>query len=181
MSWLKKNWSNVLFGILIVLLLIPQTGEPIKVFVNRLIAFSPSVEDESDREVFQNYNWNLEDMKGVSIDFNEFKGKKILVNFWATWCPPCIAEMPSMQSLYDDYKNEVVFVFVTNDSDEEISKFIQKHGYTFPIYHSLSEVPTELDTKTLPTTYLINENGEIIIDRTGTADWNSTKVRELLD
>ena len=181
MSWLKKNWSNVLFGVLIVLLLIPQTGKPIKVFVNRLIAFSPSVEDESDREVLQNYNWNLVDLKGVSVGFNEFKGKKILVNFWATWCPPCIAEMPSMQALYDDYKDDVVFVFVTNDSREEIVKFTTEHDYTFPIYQSISKVPSALETGTLPTTYLINEEGEIVIDKTGAADWNSAKVRSLLD
>lgn len=179
--WIKKNWSNILFGIFIVLLFVPQTGKPIKVFVNRLLAFSPGVESEDDRIVLQNYNWKLQDMNGQIVDFNSFKGKKVLVNFWATWCPPCIAEMPSMQALYNDYKDKAVFIFVTNDERAVIDKFIKKYGYTFPIYQAVSAAPSELETNALPTTYLIDENGKILIDKTGAADWNSETVRELLD
>lgn len=180
-NWIKQNWSNILFGVFIILILVPQTGKPIKVFVNRLIAFSPSVENEADREVLVDYNWNLRAMNGEAVDFNSFNDKKILVNFWATWCPPCIAEMPSMQALYDDYKGKAVFVFVTNDDKAAIDKFIKKHNYTFPIYQAVSSAPLLLETSTLPTTYLINEKGEILIDKTGAADWNSDKVRALLD
>ena len=181
MNFIKKHWSNILFGVLIVLLFIPQTGRPIRVFVNRLFAFSPSIESEGKRDQLDNYNWNLVDMEGKRVDFNQFKGKKILINFWATWCPPCIAEMPSMQALYDDYEDKVVFLFITNDEDAAISKFLSKHEYTFPIYREGSEAPKLLHTNSLPTTYLINETGEIVIDKTGAADWNTEKVRALLD
>lgn len=180
-NWIKKNWSNILFGIFIVLLLVPQTGTPIKVFVNRLLAFSPGVESADDRVVLQEYNWQLQDMDGQVVDFKSFKDKKILVNFWATWCPPCIAEMPSMQALYEDYSDKVAFVFVTNDDRAVVAKFINKNGYTFPIYQAVSAAPSELESDALPTTYLINEKGEILIDKTGAANWNSKSVRELLN
>lgn len=180
-NWITKNWSNILFGLFILLLLIPQTGTPIKVFVNRLLAFSPGVESAEDRIVLQDYNWKLQDMHGQIVDFSDFKGKKVFVNFWATWCPPCIAEMPSMQALYADYQDKAVFVFVTNDDEVIVENFIDKYGYTFPIYKVVSAAPSELETDVLPTTYLINEKGEILIDKTGVADWNSKSVRELLD
>jgi thiol-disulfide isomerase/thioredoxin len=180
-NWIKKNWSNILFGVLIVLLLVPQTGRPIKVFVNRLLAFSPGVESADDIETLQDYNWKLRDLQGQLIDFKTFKGKKIVVNYWATWCPPCIAEMPSMQALHDDYKDKVAFVFVTNDDEDAIRKFMAKHDYTLPIYRAESDAPRLLETNSLPTTYLINETGEILINKTGAADWNSAEVRGLLD
>ena len=181
MNFVKKHWSNILFGVLIVLLFIPQTGRPIKVFINRLFAFSPSVESVDERVKLESYNWELVDLNGNSVDFNDFKGKKILVNFWATWCPPCIAEMPSLQALYSDYKNKVVFLFVTNEDDAAISKFLSKNNYDIPIYRRISTPPKAIQTNSLPSTFLINEAGEIVIDKTGAADWNTDKVRALLD
>ncbi len=181
MKFIKKHWSNILFGVLIVLLFIPQSGRPIRVFVNRLFAFSPSIESNEDRDKLDTYNWKLVDLSGNQVDFNDFKGKKIVVNFWATWCPPCIAEMPSMQALYADYQDKVVFLFVTNDDNAAITKFLSKNNFDIPIYREVTAAPAVLQTNSLPTTYLINESGEIVINKTGAADWNTTKVRALLD
>ncbi|AWV97068.1 TlpA family protein disulfide reductase [Arcticibacterium luteifluviistationis] len=181
MNWIKKNYGNVLWGLFIVLLFIPQTGTPIKVFINRLIAFSPSVEAVEDRKTLEDYQWQLRDLDGRVVNFQEFKGKKVVVNFWATWCPPCIAEMPSMQALYNDYKDKAVFVFVTNDDREAIDKFISKRHFQIPIYQALSSAPALLEGNSLPTTYLIDESGAILIEKTGAADWNSDKVRALLE
>ena len=181
MNFIQKNWSNILFGIFILLLFIPQTGKPIRVFVNRLLAFSPGIEAEGKRDVLTDYNWNLTDLQGNTVDFNQFKGKKIVVNFWATWCPPCVAEMPSMQELYSDYKDKVVFLFITNDDNEALQKFKEKYNYDIPVYREKSRTPALLQSNSLPTTYVINEKGEIVIDKTGAADWNSGKVRALLE
>lgn len=181
MNWIKKNWSTILLGTFISLLLIPQTGVPIKVFINRVIAFSPEVKNVNDRIVLQDFNWNLVDLNGKVLNLKEFQGKKVLINFWATWCPPCIAEMPSMQALYEDYNDKAVFIFVTNDERASIDKFIAKHHYTFPIYQPLSPAPTLLEGNSLPTTYLIDESGNILIKKTGSANWNSKKVRDLLE
>lgn len=146
-----------------------------------MLAFSPGITDADERKVLSSYDWQLADMQGNRVDFNAFKGKKIVINFWATWCPPCVAEMPSMQALYDDYGDQVVFIFVTNEDKATVSTFLQKNDYTFPVYQPRSIAPAELQSKALPTTYLISEKGEIVIHKTGAADWNTEKVRGLLE
>lgn len=181
MKFIKKHWSNILFGVFVVLLFVPQTGKPIRVFMSRTLAFSPSVANEERRDKLTDYDWELVDMNGKSVNLSSYKGKKIVLNFWATWCPPCIAEMPSMQALYNDYKGRAVFLFVTNDGSEAIQKFMTKGSYTLPIYNELSAAPDLLQTTTLPTTYVIDEKGEILINKTGAADWNSATVRTLLN
>jgi thiol-disulfide isomerase/thioredoxin len=154
---------------------------PIQVFVQRLISFSPSEKSENDRETLQDYNWNLLQLNSEEINFSQSEGKVVIVNFWATWCPPCVAEMPSFQKLYDDYGDKVAFYFVTSEKPEKIEKFMEKNGYTLPIFRQIFDAPKELQSQVLPTSYLISKSGEIIIDEEGASDWNSSKIRKLLD
>lgn len=179
--FLKKHWSNILFVAFLALLVIPQTRMPIQVFVQRLISFSPSEKSEEEREILQDYSWNLQQLNGEEINFSQSKGKVILVNFWATWCPPCVAEMPSFQKLSDAYGTKVDFYFVTSEKPEKVEKFMDKNNYTLPIYIQTSEAPKQLASSVLPTSYLISKSGEIIIDEEGAADWNSEKIKALLD
>ena len=103
------------------------------------------------------------------------------MNFWATWCPPCIAEMPSIQALYNDYNENVVFLFVTNDDFEIVNKFKTKKGFNFKVYQPINEVPENLMTRSIPRTFIINKAGEIVVDESGAVDWNSQKVRQQFD
>jgi thiol-disulfide isomerase/thioredoxin len=177
----KKHGSTILLIALIALLFIPQTGMPIKVFVNRLIAFSPSVINEAKREIVNDFEWQLMDLKGSTVNFKESEGKVTLVNFWATWCPPCIAEMPSMQNLYDEYEDTVDFYFVSLESAETLHKFIQKKGFRLPIYIPQEPLPNALETTSFPTTYLISKKGEIVIDKVGAANWDSEKTKAIIE
>lgn len=180
-AFLKKHWSNILFVAILVLLIFPQTRMPIQVFVQRLISFSPSEKAENDRELLQDYNWNLQKLNAEEVNFSKSEGKVTIVNFWATWCPPCVAEMPSFQKLYDVYGDKVDFYFVTSEMPEKVEKFMVKNAYTLPIFLQTFEAPKKLKSHVLPTTYLISKNGEIIIDEQGAADWNSEKMKTLLD
>lgn len=154
---------------------------PIQVFVQRLISFSPSEKAESKREILEDYNWSLQPLNAEFINFSQSKGKIAIVNFWATWCPPCVAEMPSFQKLYDSYGDNVDFYFVTSETPEKINKFMKKNGYKLPIYIQEYKSPIQLESTVLPTTYVMSKNGEIVIEETGVADWNSKKMRVLLD
>ena len=89
--------------------------------------------------------------------------------------------MPSFQKLYDVYNKEVVFLFVANDEVNKVAKFLSKHEYTIPAYFETSNRPVEMQSNSLPTTYIISKNGEIVVDKTGAVDWNSNKVKNLLD
>lgn len=179
--YLKKHWSNVLFGALILLLIIPATGIPIKVFINRLFTFSPSMVEEQDRMLLSDYHWELSSLEGVPLNFARSKGKVVIVNVWATWCPPCIAELPSLERLYKKYGNRVDFYFVSQESKDVLQKFLAKKGYDIPVFQFYRYMPEELSTTSLPTTYLISANGEIVIVEKGAADWDSDKVITLLD
>ncbi len=181
MEFLKKNWSNILFFGFLALLIFPQTRMPIQVFVQRLISFSPSEKAEEEREILQDYNWNLQKINSEEINFSQSEGKVIIVNFWATWCPPCVAEMPSFQKLHDAYGDKVDFYFVTSEKPEKIISFMAKNGYSLPIFLQSYEAPKQLQSQALPTTYVISKTGEIVVDEEGAADWNSKKMRALLE
>ncbi|SFU38664.1 Thiol-disulfide isomerase or thioredoxin [Pustulibacterium marinum] len=151
--------------------------------MNRLLAFSPSIENVEDRKTLSkfDYDFRLQTLNGEQVKFNNFKGNVVIVNFWATWCPPCIAEMPSLQNLYNDYGDKVAFLFISNEESSVIASFLQKHEYDLPVYQNLQKVPSKLGHSSIPTTYLIDKNGSIVINKTGAADWNSGKTRSLLD
>jgi thiol-disulfide isomerase/thioredoxin len=178
----KSQRNNILFLIILSLLIIPQTRQPIQVFLQKGLAlFSPSKIDVDEQKTLSSYQWKLKDLDGHVVDFEEAKGKVVLINFWATWCPPCIAEMPSMQKLYDDYKEKVVFVFVSNESQETLQNFLNENHYNFKVYNKMSKDPETFDVSSIPRTFLIDRKGTIIIDKSGAANWNSESVRNTLD
>lgn len=179
-SFLKKHWSNILFGIVVVLFIVPQTRTPIQVFLNKIISFSPSEISEDDRESLKNYNWVLMNEKGDDINFNQSKDKVVIINYWATWCAPCIAEMPSLQELYTEFKDDVDFYFVTNDDPQKVNTFMAKNDYDMPSYRQRSQAPQLLQSSSLPTTYVISKTGEIIMKKIGSANWSSDKVKNTI-
>lgn len=181
MKFIKKNWSNILFGVFIVLMIIPQTRMPIQVFIQRFISFSPSEIDKKDRNILTEYQWNLATLASEKINLSQSEGKVILINFWATWCPPCVAEMPELQELYDAYGDRVDFYFITNEKPETVNFFLDKKGYDLPVYIQIEPSPNVLESSSLPTTYLISKSGEIVMRKTGAASWNSDSVHEVLD
>lgn len=181
MEFLKKNWSNILFILIIILLIIPQTRKPIQVGLNQIIAFSPSKISEKDRETLKDYNWNLVDLEGKPANFKQSIGKVAVVNLWATWCPPCIAEMPSFQKLYKEYGDKIDFYFVSSEETEKLELFLNKKNYSLPVYQPLSIAPEKMQSRSLPTTYVISRNGKIVVNKKGSANWNDSGFKNLLD
>ncbi len=181
MKFNKKNVSNALFVILLVLFFIPNTRGMMQIFLTRIFSFSPGVVNVEDRKQVASYDWKLHGVNTESIDFTIAKDKVVLINYWATWCPPCIAEMPSLQELYNDYQENVMFLFVTNEVDEDISKFMNAKKYNYPVYRALSEHPEPFINDPVPQTYLIDKKGNIVIDKSNAWNWNSDKVREIID
>ncbi|MFD1130606.1 peroxiredoxin family protein [Paenibacillus provencensis] len=111
-------------------------------------------------------NFELVDTYGEPVNLSDFRGKKVLINFWATWCPPCRAEMPHMQNIYEDYKDEVVILGVnlttTEASMEDVGTFIENYGLTFPIIlDEQGEVMQTFRVVAYPTTYAVDRDGVI--------------------
>tara|TARA_R110002050_G_scaffold5292_1_gene23904 strand:- start:7131 stop:7691 length:561 start_codon:yes stop_codon:yes gene_type:complete len=178
----KQKRNNIIFLLVIAIFIIPQTRQPIQVFLQRGLALiSPSIKKQDNLTKLVDYNWKLKDESGTVLNFEDLKGKIILINFWATWCPPCIAEMPSMQKLYNDYKDNVSFVFVTTDYYNEINPFLKKNNYTFKVFRPEEGYPEFFNINTIPRTFLIDKEGNIIIDKNGATNWNSDAVRATIE
>lgn len=177
----REYLSNFAFIILLGLLLFTPVGFHVRVFVSRMISFSPSVLDEEEQLVLTDYSWKLTSSDGQALDFKDLTGKTILVNYWATWCPPCVAEMPSLYELYEDYNDKVAFVFVAHDEAEKVKQYLNKKKYSLPVYFEISASPEKLATKSIPTTFIIDSSGKIVVEKTGSANWNSDATRALLD
>jgi thiol-disulfide isomerase/thioredoxin len=181
MEKIKKNWSNILFAILIVLLIIPQTRMPIQVFLQRMISFTPSQIDTEHQETLDDYNWPLISLSHEMTNLSSSMGKVTIINLWATWCPPCVAELPELQKLYDSYKDTVDFYFISYEKKQKLNDFMENKGYNLPVFRPMKKAPNLLESEALPTTFLISKTGKIIIKKTGAASWNSDRVHELLD
>lgn len=137
--------------------------------------------DYLENEKEASYNFWLEDFDGNRIDFNGFKGKVVFVNFWATWCPPCVAEMPDIQNLYDETHAEVSYVMISLDREEQKAKdFIGRKEFSFPVYFLRSDLPSSFDTQAIPTTYLLDKEGTIKVENHGMAKYNTDKFKKLL-
>ena len=124
------------------------------------------------------YDFTLDKMSGGVLDVEELKGKVVFINFWATWCPPCIAEMPSIQKLYDNYKDnpDIAFIILNVEGPEEkkVGKFLSKKGYTFPIYFpNATQIPKVYESNGIPTTFVIGKDGFIAYKKVGMANYDS--------
>ena len=113
-------------------------------------------------------NFELKTLTGKTVKLSSFKGKKVMLNFWATWCPPCKAEMPEMEQFYKQPNNDVVILAVNIDSQNDVKGFADKNGITFPILMDTdNQVNSIYQIISIPTTYFIDRNGVIKNKYTG--------------
>lgn len=181
----RKRWWSImldfLFLVLIIAMLIPATRKPLSAFVVQHTLLSPR---ESSKTIFldrKDLNYRLVDFDGNVIELSQLQGKPVFLNFWATWCPPCIAELPGINNLYNLYKDEAYFIFISSEDPEEILSFMNKKGYSLPLYTLGSPTPDIFETATIPTTYIIGKGGRLVVYKTGAAKWDSRKMVKLMD
>lgn len=191
---IKKYWKtksflskagDAFFLIFVIAMLFPQGRLAIGGAINRVKAFvvDPSIKDDGKLIPENDFNWSLQEIDGSKINLSQSKSKVIFINLWATWCPPCVGEMPEIQALYDRFKDNknIDFYLITNDKISKIKSFIEKRGYTFPVYHSLSDTPISFRTRSIPTTFVISKSGKIVIQKTGAANWGGNKMIKIVD
>jgi len=176
----KWSVSNIISIIIIALLIIPQTRKPLQLQIQKMFAqFSPSIETEV--QTITNLDFRLQSVNGEPFNLNETNGKVKLISFWATWCPPCVAELPSLQALYNEFGEDVEFVFISNESPEVILKFLEKNNYNFPVYSPVFQPQSMyLKPNTIPRTLLLDHKNRVRIFKEGAANWHSDKVRALI-
>ena len=124
---------------------------------------------------------SFKDGEGKIVDLSALKGKVVFINFWATWCPPCIAEMPSINTLYHQFKDDKKVVFLMVDLDgnyAQSSAFMKKNGYDLPVYTPASEIPAAYFSGSLPATAILDQNGQLSFHHVGGADYSNPEVAE---
>lgn len=123
----------------------------------------------------------LLDKNGKLVTLEQLKGKAIFMNLWATWCPPCIAEMPSIAKLHEEMGDEAVFVMISLDDDFEKAKaFTKRKGYELPIYTLAGELPVMYQSASIPTTYIIDAAGNLALTHKGMADYSNPEFKKFL-
>lgn len=127
----------------------------------------------------------LSTLPGEETSLSNYKGKYVLLNFWATWCPPCLEEMPSMELVYQRYKDQG-FTVLAVSSDEggkaDITPFIDKLEVTFPILVDADKaVSSVYGAINLPLSFLLNRDGHVIAGSEGARDWASKEALSVLD
>ena len=177
----KFSFSDILFIVFIGLLLFPQTRMPIQVALNkvRVALFSPSVWDEEAQ--LQPFAYHVATLDSVPKSIPVGQGKITFISYWATWCPPCIAELPSIQKLHADYGDQVTFLLLSNENPTTVKRFLKKKALELPVFTPQMKAPSALYETSIPTNYVLDQKGKIIMKETGAADWNSKRVRELLE
>lgn len=129
-------------------------------------------------------DFTLKDAQGRSLSLSSLKGKVILINFWATWCPPCKAEMPSMNKLYNELKGrglEVIAVS-TDSSLATVKDFLARNRLDFPVlFDENKTVSRQYHVFSMPTTFLINRNGMIVEKFFGEEEWTAPDIRRKIE
>lgn len=116
----------------------------------------------------------LRDLDGNTVRLSQFKGKVVMLNFWATWCPPCREEMPSMEALYNKFKgSDLVMLPVSIDDDVEVVRdFMKRNKYKMPVYHDAAkEAGSAYGITGVPETFMIDKNGVVAEKIIGPLDW----------
>ena len=145
----------------------------------------PISNDDETKKIDFSYNTlQFENLENESFRIQDFKDKILFINIWATWCNPCLAEMPSMVELYENYKDDerIEFLYLSREKMNVIKNFIpnDENLQKLPLYKITSD-DEFFATKAIPTTFILNRQGVIVVEDVGSAYWNDRSVIEYLN
>jgi thiol-disulfide isomerase/thioredoxin len=184
--------SNIIYGSLIVLLLfVTFNGNAKALLIQGLMKagfFRPRISMADNRENKSHNHksagfkdMTFEDGQGHTFSLSSLKGKVVFINFWATWCPPCRAELPSISKLYRKFKDNDKIIFLMVDVDgkyKSSAKFFERHHYDMPVYTVEGDIPSVYLGQAIPTTVILNKEGRMILRHAGAANYDTHQVEK---
>lgn len=185
-KYLNKNLFTGLMVIFIGLMLFSPEA---KSFVLRQLMgtgfFNASIDKKDGGGTSQiNTDFEFVDEKGKVQNTSSLRGKVVFINFWASWCPPCRAEFPSIETLYSKFRNNPNIFFLTINEDSDVSAgraYLMKEKFNIPLYQSTGNVPDKIYSGSLPTTVILDKTGKIRFHHTGIANYASDKFMKQIE
>lgn len=175
----KKRILNLLFiAMLAVFIFVPSAKAFLIQGLMQVGLFKPAIEQPKQQAIQDLSAIKFKDAKGNTLSLADLHGKVVFLNFWATWCPPCLAEMPSVNKLHQQFKNDSEVAFILVDADSDFAKaqaYMDRKGYQLPVYNIASSIPETLFAGSLPTTVVLDKKGRLSFKEVGAANYASDK------
>jgi len=187
-QYIRSNIGNVIFIIITALIFFNADARTLLIRGFMLTGlFNAEVSTEikkSDLNRLAPAGMTFRKENGELLNLSESKGKVYFINFWASWCPPCRAEMPSINNLASKIENKDKISFIMVDVDNKMDasvKYMKKYSFNLQVYSSVSPIPEHIFNGTLPTTLIIGADGNIVFHHTGMANYNTKEMINLLN
>ncbi|GAA4799986.1 hypothetical protein GCM10023231_30930 [Olivibacter ginsenosidimutans] len=185
-QFIRKNGFSMLVGIAIVILLVNPDA---KSWILRQLMvtgiFNANISQKTfDATSTSTVDFDFEDEKGTVQNTSSLGGQVVFINFWASWCPPCRAEFPSIEKLYSKFKNnpDVFFLMINEDNNLAAAKaYLEKEKSSIPLYKVEGNVPDVIYSGTLPTTIVLDKNGKVRFHHEGFANYGAEKFVKQLE
>lgn len=198
MSETKKKKSSVIFYVIFTIfmaLIIWPTG---RIFIQQQLMkiglFQPDLKDNAEEtnasSAVGQSSPSVKQDKAIFVneakeqfDTEKLKGKVLFINFWATWCPPCRAEMPSIQKLVEKFQNndKIAFLIVEIESNADgTHKFLKENNIDLPIVYPASDIPSNWLDGSIPSTVILDKNGNLAVKKEGMFDYSSKDVQDYI-
>lgn len=176
-KWVQNNWSTAILTVFFVVILVNTDA---RAWLMRQVAstglLNSGISESKAGEVAISYHdFTVKNEAGIPTNTSDLRGKVVFINFWASWCPPCRAEFPSIQKLYDKYRShpDMVFLTINLDDDQALGKaYLKEKGFNIPFLTPSGNIPKEIYDGSLPTTVVLDKQGTIRLRHTGVADYS---------
>ena len=195
LTWLRKNRGEVLFLSAFAVVMATDLRQPVLSTLQRgLLATglwratppaSPAALSVQFASLGAEYPYPLPlyTLDGRPANLRQFRGKAVLVNLWASWCPPCLAEMPGLQALYQKTDTaKVAFVLISLDANPNKARaLLKRKGYTLPVFFPAAPLPAPFDSPSIPSTVILTPSGRLADRHDGMADYDTPEFRAALE
>jgi len=135
-----------------------------------------------DSLIAADYDWQLLSLRGERTSLNAFRGQVLIVNSWATWCEPCVAEIRTLLALRAAVPDSgLAFALIAPQRREPVAEFVRRRAMTLPVFLERNAAPAVFRFEGVPTTLIIDRTGRIVLRHRGAAAWDAPKIRALVE
>ena len=127
------------------------------------------------------YDWTIRPLDGKPVELEAFRGSVLFINLWASWCTPCIREMGTIERLGERLADtDVRFLIVAAEGERAVRRHLRRHSYDLPIYLEVDPVPAAFGLRGLPTSWIVDREGQLLVLRHGEAVWDTDEVERFV-